>query len=331
MSAVSGKRSAAAAAHAESPARFALAGDWWRWGVGAGLLVLLVSVVGPRVLVETFRRASFAWVLGVIALSLIWLALGALNVWLLLRRLAPVPLRTLLRVYVTSWATSLLLPGQLGDATLVLLLRPHGVPAASSSAAYLLDKMISLTWLVLVAAYGVGLYAPYIHGAWLPAALVAVILVAAASAAILRRSSVRGGGWAARAKGWVDALFEQLLAFRRYPWTVARNLALTILKWILMTLLYLGAFHAFGARIGLEAAATIPAMSSLVGYVPVTVGGAGTMEWTAVVLFKQVGIEAAAVLSVYLLLRGVLILGALLLLVTFRSGRRSEVTGADPR
>ena len=313
MSAVSGKRSATAAAHAESPARFALAGDWWRWGVGAGLLVLLVSVVGPRVLVETFRRASFAWVLGVIALSLIWLALGALNVWLLLRRLAPVPLRTLLRVYVTSWATSLLLPGQLGDATLVLLLRPHGVPAASSSAAYLLDKMISLTWLVLVAAYGVGLYAPYIHGAWLPAAL------------------VRGGGWAARAKVWVDALFEQLLAFRRYPWTVARNLALTILKWILMTLLYLGAFDAFGARIGLEAAATIPAMSSLVGYVPVTVGGAGTMEWTAVVLFKQVGIEAAAVLSVYLLLRGVLILGALLLLVTFRSGRRSEVTGADPR
>jgi uncharacterized protein (TIRG00374 family) len=96
-----------------------------------------------------------------------------------------------------------------------------------------------------------------------------------------------------------------------------------------MALLYLAAFHAFGSPINFEAAATIPVMSSLVGHIPVTVGGAGTMEWTAVLLFKQVGVDNSSVFSVYLLLRSVLIVTALLIL-SFRKSSETEITGASP-
>ncbi|MGH7544715.1 MAG: lysylphosphatidylglycerol synthase transmembrane domain-containing protein, partial [Gemmatimonadota bacterium] len=290
----------------------------WRWAVGAGLLALLIAFVDPRELVATLRGASPTGLLAVAALSLAWLFAGALNVFWLLRSLAPVRLPTFLRVYVTSWAGSLILPGQLGDATQVWLLRRHGVPASSSGAAYVVDKALSLGWLTLVAAYGIGRYAPQIPTWWLPTLLLLAMAAAAVALPLLRRLPVPSTRWAARLHRAAGRLLEEASSFRRRPAAVARNLGVTIAKWVLMTLLYFAAFDAFGRPIPLEAAATIPVMSSLVGYLPVTVGGAGTIEWTAVFLFGRIGAEEATVLSVYLVLRTVLLLSAVLLVATLR-------------
>lgn len=290
----------------------------WRWAVGAGLLALLIAFVDPRELLATLRSASPTALLAVAALSLAWLVTGALNVFWLLRPLAPVRFATLLRVYVTSWAGSLIIPGQLGDATQVWLLRRHGVPAASSGAAYLVDKAVSLAWLALVAAYGVGRYAPQVPAWPLPTLVLLTIAAAAAVLPRLRRLPAPSAPWAARLHHAVHGVLEQASGFRGRPAAVARNLGVTIVKWVLMTLLYYAAFRVFGRSIPLEAAATIPVMASLVGYLPVTVGGAGTMEWTAVLLFARIGADEPTVLSVYLVLRTVLLLSAALLVAALR-------------
>ena len=117
---------------------------------------------------------------------------------------------------------------------------------------------------------------------------------------------------------FAEALTLRVHSFRAHPGTLAANVALTGVKWLVMALLYLWAFRAFGTTVGLVPAATIPVISSLVGYLPVTVGGIGTMEWTAVALFGGLGIAGPAVLMVYLFLRAVLLVAALLLLVGIR-------------
>jgi uncharacterized protein (TIRG00374 family) len=301
--------------------------NWWRWLVGVGLLVLLVSLIGADALVATIRHTSPAWLVGIVGLSFAWLFLGAFNVWLLLRRLTAVRLGTFLGVYVTSWATSLVLPGQLGDASQVLLLRQHGVAAASSSAAYLVDKTISLSWLVLVAAYGVGRYTTSVTGYVLVAFPLVVVLGAVVGGTLLLRTPLKLGRMMGRVREITQRVVEQLTAYRRHLGTVALNVSLTVVKWVLMASLYLTAFHAVGTTVPFEAAATIPVMSSLVGYIPVTVGGTGTMEWTAVVLFRSVGLEGAVVLSAYILLRIVLILGALVLLAAARDRVKKGAAG----
>jgi uncharacterized membrane protein YbhN (UPF0104 family) len=93
---------------------------------------------------------------------------------------------------------------------------------------------------------------------------------------------------------------------------------LTAIKWIVMTAMYLLAFRVFGARISPASAATIPVIASLVGYVPITIGGAGTMEWTAVTLFGGLGVDQSTVVVAYLFLRAVLIGWALLLMLVVR-------------
>jgi uncharacterized protein (TIRG00374 family) len=299
--------------------------EWWRWIVGLALLLVLVTAIGPRALLATLRGAAPAWILPIVGLSIAWLLLGALNVWLLLRVLSPVSHRIFVRAYVTSWAVSLLLPGQLGDATQVLLLRQHGVPVASSGAAYLLDKAISLIWLSAVAACGLALYTRFSPGLWL-LVLLALVSAAAGAAVLASRMRLEPGTRLGRLKAVFMSSIEQLVAFRGRPGSLLRNLALTIGKWGLTVLLYLSAFLAFGARPDLAAVATIPIVSSLVGYLPITVAGAGTMELTGVLLFREVGVQAATVLSVYLLLRSVLLLVALALVLTSKAQGGAQET-----
>jgi uncharacterized protein (TIRG00374 family) len=286
-------------------------------------------MIGPRELVDTFRRASPAWLALVVGLSFVWLSLGALNVWILLRRLASVSFRTFYGVYITSWGTSLLLPGQLGDATQVIFLKQHSVPAASSSASYLLDKAVSLSWLVLVATYGIGRYVSAFEPWWLLSFVGLLVLSAITGVVILRRVAVGARGWLSQLKSIVDSLLDQLLMYRDHMDALTLNISLSIVKWIVMAFMYLAAFYAFGLPIDFEAVATIPVMSSLVGYIPVTVGGVGTMEWTAVLLFEQLGADNSTVFSVYLVLRSVLIVTALLIL-SFRKSSEKEIAGASP-
>jgi uncharacterized membrane protein YbhN (UPF0104 family) len=258
-------------------------------------------------------------------LAFAWLLLGALNVWLLLRRLVPVKPELFARAYVASWAASLVIPGQLGDVTQVMLLRRAGVPAASSAAAYLLDKVVSLGWLALVAGYGIGRYTHHHPAVWLIAAL-AVACSAAVALILLLRLRREMPGWLQRVHSAARRAASQLVEFRAQPLAVATNFMVTVVKWLFTTALYLAAFRAVGVRLSFEAAATIPVMSSLVGYVPLTVAGVGSMELTAVVLFGTLGLAPATVLSAYLLLRAILVLVAVLLLALL--GARREAPGS---
>jgi uncharacterized protein (TIRG00374 family) len=296
---------------------------WWRVVVAVGLLIILLVAARLENLVEILRQVSPSWALAVVGLLAVWLLLGGLKVWFLLRCLHPAPLGAFLSAYLVSWATALLLPGQLGDATQVILLRRYGVPMARSSASYLLDKSVSLGWMALVATYGLGLYTPLgLEDLWLLALPALALLIVVVAVVVLRRVSWRPGGLAGRVRLALDRLLENLMTFRGHLGAVTLNVVLTWFKWGLLALIYKGAFHAFGYSISLEAAATIPIMSSFIGYIPITVGGAGTSELTAVVLFGRIGIGSPIVLSAYLFLRAVLLGGALVTICLSRTGER---------
>ncbi|MCP4903316.1 MAG: flippase-like domain-containing protein [bacterium] len=295
---------------------------WWRFGVAIGLLTILLLVVRLENIIDAFRRVNPAYALAIVGLLAVWLLLGGIKGWLLLGCLTTARLGTFLSAYLVSWATALLLPGQLGDATQVILLRRHGIPISKSSASYLLDKTISLGWMVLVAMYGIDRYTPLKFGVgWLLAPPL-LLLLGLALALMLRRMSRRMGNLASRVQDGFNNLLENLKTFARRPGAVTLNISLTLIKWLLQAFIYQGAFYAFGHTIDFAAAATIPVMGSFIGYIPITVGGAGTSELTSIVLFARIGVEATAVLSAYLLIRATLLGGALLTICLSRTRTR---------
>jgi uncharacterized membrane protein YbhN (UPF0104 family) len=265
----------------------------WRWVLGICLIAGLVWFAGPQQLWRTLRAGSTTWLLAAALVLVPWFLLGILNVWVLLRHLTPIAFGTFAGVYAKSWISGLVLPGQLGDATQVWLLRRHGIPMSFSSAAYATDKALSLGFMLVL-------------GATIVAAGIAVLLVS-----FVNRMP------ASRVSGAFGNVKNALAVFASEHRLLYLNFGITVLKWMLLVAAYACAFRAFGPPVPLAAVATIPAMSSLVGHIPVSVGGLGTTEWTAVGLFGRLGVPEAIVLSAYLLLRG----SAALIAIALAMGR----------
>jgi len=284
----------------------------WRILVAVGLLTTLLVTIGPGVLIETLGGASGPRLAAVAALLWVWLIVGALNVWLLLRSLTAISFRRFLREYLVAWAASLLIPGQLGDATQVLLLRRQGISIATSGAAYLLDKLVSVSWMALVASAALAVLLPEHRWiAWSSAA--AVVAGVACSGRIARGLAGSPMGGRLSALGGSAGLMDELRTLARHRRLLLANSALTVGKWLVMAWIYRMTFASLGVELEWSRAATIPVLASLVAYLPVSIGGAGTMEWTAVALFGRLGIGATTVTAAYLLIRGVLLGSAAML------------------
>ncbi|MDH3452568.1 MAG: flippase-like domain-containing protein [Gammaproteobacteria bacterium] len=287
------------------------------------LFGLLFWVVDPNELLATLLRADALLVAALCGVAVVWLFLGALNVWVLLRCRSTIPLLSFTEVYVMSWSMGLLIPGQLGDATQILLLRRHSVAVASSAAAYTVDKIISLCTLGLIGAYGVARFSIAVS----PITALAVSATAAilfACAIFLVIKLVPGFRLLQRVREFLKSISTEIAFFRVRPDLISLNALISIVKWLVMAHMYYTVFAALSVAISFESAATIPVVSSLVAYIPITVSGIGTTEWTAVGLFRTVGIAPFDVVGAYLVMRAVLISCAAAMLIVGRLSRRAR-------
>lgn len=289
----------------------------FQWMVALLLISLLLYMAGPSQMGATLRNADLAWLSATVIILLIFDLIGGFNVWILLSRLARIRLIQFLRVYFIAWATGLITPGKIGDASQVLFLKSQGISLDRSSASYIIDKVISLGILFLVASIGIANYLPEIKFwviftvpftlAILVVTIIPLVLRFPDKPAILRRI-----------RNLTRNSLNQIFSYKHHSGTILLNVVLTIIKWVILTLCYYCAFRSFSIALPLKAAAFIPIVSTLVGYIPVTAGGVGTVELTAVFLFGLEGIPKASVLSSYLLLRGIQYLTASILVLLIK-------------
>ena len=288
--------------------------------VAAGLVgALLVFVDLP-----TLRRTLVAiepWaILGAMACLVATLLVGAFDVWVLLRAIAPLPYRTALRVYVIAWSSFLALPGSAGDAVQILLFKRADVEYREGTSVYLTDKLVTLGVNLAVVALGGGLLLPGRVRPWVLFAAVAALAVLAVGSYLAARR------WLAaklRMVGRLVAVVDYAVAYaRRHPSRIALNLAGTLLRtaaaaasaWIL--------FRGLGTEIAATTVLVLHFTAGLVAYVPIAFNGVGTVEATAVGLYGLFGVAAADTLAMYLVLRGLIVLTAGAGLAAATVGRR---------
>jgi uncharacterized membrane protein YbhN (UPF0104 family) len=227
--------------------------------------------------------------------------LSALNVWLILGTMHPILFYHFLKVYSYSWAATLITPGQLGDVSLILFLKKHGISFHHTGVTYMIDKVITILVFLAVGWYGTNLLIPDLKGilSFLLASgfLLTVLLV------ILFKYLPTQTQLAKHLRHQLYVVLSDLKIFRAKWYILVINIVITIVKWLTLSLCYFTAFFAFNVYAKWPEIAVIPIMSTLIGYIPISIGGIGTVELTATYLFSKVGIEQSVVLSAYLLLR----------------------------
>lgn len=289
-----------------------------RIGVAVILLASLIWFAGLENLQRTLSALDPALAMLCVLVIVVFFLLGSVNVWWLLRCRYQISFSAFLRSYAHGFSLGLLLPGQIGDATLVLFLRNASVPIRISGAAYTMDKVITLSVLSCVAIFGLQRFGV------LDFSYVLAIIAAIASLIVLGLLILTHRAIDNRPIAIIRTLLEEISGYRNHIGAVFGNLLLTLVKWMVMGLSYYLAFRTFGTLTPWPDIGIIPVMSTLVGYIPISIGGIGTVELSAVVLFKMLGIAEATVISVYILLRSIhYVMAAILVGVLHREPAKS--------
>lgn len=262
----------------------------------------LVFSVGLNSLWATFLKINFLWGILAAICNLTFFVLGAFNIWLLLRVMQPIPFTEYARSYIYALSINLFAPGQLGDASIALFLKKQGIPLRRSGLAYLIDKIVTVFVLFCIAWYGAHIFLPEINPVWfivMPFAGLSAIVFAI----VIIQKVPSDFKYVLKAKQWTISTLDELKSVRDKWHILILNTFLTIVKWLVMCLSYYCAFRSFGQFIPWPEIGIIPVLSTLVGYIPVSVGGIGTVEYSAVSLFSIMGVAETIVLSTYLFLR----------------------------
>ena len=287
-----------------------------RLTLAIGLIGYLIYIAGIKNIVLVIKEIN--WIYGLLALffNCALLFLGAFNVRLLLQVLQPVPLVSFTRFYLYGFAVNLIAPGQFGDASIALFLKKYGVPFKKSGLVYLFDKVTTVLVLFTVAWLGARLFLPQVAAIWFIILPILGLSVMGAVLFLLIRLNWNNH-WLVKIQRWLTETLHEARIFQQNLHIIFINVLLTVVKWLVLSLVYFLAFYSMGHYVPFPAIGVIPVLSTLVGYIPISLGGIGTVEWAAIYLFSSQGIEQPVVLSVYLFLRSLQYIQATVLLLIF--------------
>lgn len=286
-----------------------------RLAVAVILMAVLIFSIGVDAIVAVFQAAHLSMVVMVGGGLVLLVVLGAFNVWLVLNTLHTLSFSIFLRDYIYAWAASLITPGQAGDATIILFLKQHKVPMRITGVSYLIDKLMTLAVFAIIAWYGCVHLIPQFKRLWL-FVFVACFLGLPVFLFVMRSLQFKTPSLL-RFQQRLDASIEDLGRLKtKWPVLIV-NCILTIVKWLVVSGVFYMAFYSINVTVKWPDIGVIPILATLVGYLPVSIAGIGTVELSATYLFGLVGIIPSAVVSAYLLLRALQYLIAGILMVVF--------------
>ena len=217
---------------------------------------------------------------------------------------APVPLRINLDAYFSGFALTTS-PGKLGEMLRSVLLKPHGVPAAASVAAFFAERVSDLLSILVLAAVGLWAYAPArpVVGVTL-AAVVCSLLLVQWTALIVSIDN-----WAMRRRHkcahLIVKLCEIILHFRRcfsLP-AMSMGLAIGIVAWFSEGIGFWWLLDALGHPLSLTTAVFIYAFAMLIGGLSFLPGGLGSSEAVMIGLLVMNGFSEHAAVTATLICR----------------------------
>ncbi len=277
------------------------------WSVALAALgyLALSLLAGWRDVVEAVVLLGPVVLIGLLALSLFNYLLRFLRWACYLALLdSPVPWRINLAVYFSGFALTTS-PGKLGEMLRSVLLKPYGVPASASIAAFFAERVSDLLAILVLAAIGLLAYAPArpVVGLALAGVFGALLLVqwTGLITAIDRWATGKSQKWAK----FVVKLCEIILHFRRCfsLSAMSMGLAIGVVAWFSEGFGFWWLLGALGHPLPLTTAVFIYAFAMLVGGLSFLPGGLGSSEAVMIGLLVLNGFPDVAAVTATLICR----------------------------
>lgn len=276
-----------------------------RLTLGILLLIVLIWNVSIDKLLLSIAQASLAYLFLAISYQYVSIFLGAFNQYILFTAFSNLAFKRFITAYFKAYAFGLLLPSQIGDVSIAFFLKSEGLYYSQTLSVYLLDKFLTFILYVLVLFLFLGdiMGYPKIISLFSIIALgfslsIAFYILVRLTSSFLQFSRDN------RLIRFVHNLSSQLFFFiKHYPFLLLFNFFLTCLKLGLVMLCYHAMITSLNYSLSIWKVGSAALASAIVGYIPVSIQGLGTVEAMALLNFKTLGVSPADVLAVYLVLR----------------------------
>jgi uncharacterized protein (TIRG00374 family) len=273
--------------------------------LAAAAYLVIVLWAGRAAVLAAINRVGVETVLILFGLSLTNYGLRFVRWHYYLRKLrSDIGVFHDLRIYIAGFALTTT-PGKAGELARTLWLRPYGVPANRSIAAFFAERI--LDFIAILALSCIGLSA-YQNGRWL--LLVGVLLVLAAMAMLfvpaLTRLAIRLSGRtnrriAALARSITNILMHTRGVLTLRPLVV--GLIIGVVAWSAECSAFAMLMEALGHRLAIATAFSIYAFSMLAGAISFMPGGLGGSEATMIILLSLSGVPVSIAVSGTVLIR----------------------------
>ncbi len=288
-----------------------------QWLIGFSILAYLVYVIHPVAIWAILKGIDWRFIPIWIILYMVILFLGATNIYLLLRPLAPVDFWILFRYDIVATSLGYFTPAQVGGPiSLAVSLRDKDVKFSQSTSVLLLDKTISL-----FVACGLGVVGvqkalestPIIYigarlSCFLELGILSLLMIGILYLLVRKLKVVQ----------WLEERglsVVKCLALYRYHWKyLVLNLFVSIVVQCGLSLIWVTSFDAIGKTVYFTTMITTVPAINVIAYLPITIAGLGTQEVTAIALWKHVGISGGEALSAFVFSRVLTLLTSLVFL-----------------
>ncbi len=270
--------------------------------LGITILSFLIYKVGFIEILTTFQKINLITIILVIGIKILSLLVGNFNLFILLKPIYnPIRYWRLLKYYVSAWYISFFFPSKIGTASIIYFLRKEKIETGKLSALFVLDKILTLSWIILLAAPGFFIFLD------INQSMILISILMAGSLGVLfflfhekGRQFIKT--FILRKYAHIFTGFSQILKryIKKEKKTIILNYAATITRWMLDSISLFILFVAFGCHVKFSFIFITRAVIAIIALIPLTANGLGIREGLALFFFRETCPNSSVILSVYL-------------------------------
>jgi len=294
--------------------------------IGFIIVALLFYKIGFSEVYEVLLTVPISFLIILFLFVFLDMLIAAINLKVLLRPLVnSLKFRVLFSSYIYSWILSFLVPGKLGESSLVYFLRDKVSPKKTTTV-FLLDKLITLSILGIFSVIGFLIFFGVLNSLLL---LIILILLIALFFVVLSSWRIRKfirkfilRKYSIFFKGSHSTFFNYLKTKKRH---ISLNMFITIFKLLLnASIFYLFFNFFFNQSINFFFIFFITSIGILTSIVPITSNGVGVREFFVLLLYAKLNVDLTLVLSVYslIILANYVMLGLMLIILSPKLKKR---------
>jgi len=276
-----------------------------RLTLGILLVFILIWNVSIDKLLLSIAQTSLPYLFLAISYQYASILLGSFNQYILFTAFSNLPFKRFITAYFKAYAFGLLLPSQIGDASIAFFLKSEGLYYSQTLSVYILDKCLTFILYILVLFLFLGDIMGYPEIISLSLLIALGFLMSIVFYIIVKLTNSFPVSWREnRLMRFIHSLSSQLFFFaKHHPFLLLINFFLTCLKLGLVMLCYHAMITALDYSLSIWKVGLAALASGIVGYIPVSIQGLGTVEAMALLNFKTLGVSPPDVLACYLVLR----------------------------